>query len=84
MLSPQSAFLVTTQQEEFHHLSRVARKWLSFCATSTASERVFSSCKLALNAKRTKNERDHTGDQVKVIFNLAHCGLTIDEISQST
>lgn len=68
-------------QSEFPNLARVARKWLGVCATSTASERVFSSCGLALNAKRTKLHGTTLEAQVKLKYNLIHCGMSLDDIA---
>lgn len=68
---------------EYPNLARVARKWLGVCATSTASERVFSSCGLALNAKRTKLNGTTLEAQVKLKYNLPYCGMSIDEIAQA-
>lgn len=66
---------------EFPHLSRVARKWLGVCASSTASERVFSSCGLALSAKHTKLKGTTLEAQVKLKYNMPLCGMSIEEIA---
>jgi hypothetical protein len=72
-----------TNRNEYPNLARVAKKWLGVCATSTASERVFSSCGLALNAKRTKLQGTTLEAQVKLKYNLVNCGMSIDDIAQA-
>ncbi|GAX15901.1 hypothetical protein FisN_2Lu388 [Fistulifera solaris] len=70
-------------QKDFPHLSRVARKWLGVCATSTESERVFSSCGVALTAKRAKLKGSTLEAQVKLKYNLPACGMDIEDIAQA-
>lgn len=70
-------------KKEFPNLSRVARKWLGVCATSTASERVFSSCGIALNAKRSRLKGTTLEAQVKLKYNIDEAAMSIDEIAQT-
>lgn len=58
-----------------------ARKWLSVCATSTASERVFSSCGVALTAKRSTLNGSTLKAQILLKNNLRCSGMHVDDIA---
>ena len=61
-------------------LALSARKWLSVCATSTASERVFSSCGVALSAKRSNLNGSTLKAQILLKNNLPCSELHLDDI----
>ena len=61
-------------------LALSAQKWLSVCATSTASERVFSSCGVALSAKRSNLNGSTLKAQILLKNNLPCSELHLDDI----
>lgn len=67
----------------FPNLALTARKWLSVCATSTASERVFSSCGVALTAKRSKMSGSTLQAQILLKNNLPCSDLSIDDMANA-
>lgn len=69
-----------TNKHMFPLLTRTARKWLSVNATSTASERVFSGCGVALTAKRSKMNGSSLKSQIMIKQNMKNICLSLDDI----
>lgn len=64
----------------YPNLARTARKWLSVCATSTASERVFSSRGVSLTAKRSKLRGSTSEAQTLLKKNFPCSDLSMDHL----
>ena len=67
----------------FPYIAKVARKWLCVSATSTASERVFSDCGLAVTAKRSRLTGYALREQILVRRNLKCIHLADEDIIKS-
>ena len=64
----------------FPMLARTARKWLCVNATSTASERVFSGCGIALSAKRSSMNGSTLKSQIMIRQNMKGLNITVDDL----
>ena len=60
-----------------------ARKWLCVPASSTASERVFSHCGVALSAKQASMRGDALMNQVLLKNNLKHMNMNMEDIKKA-
>ena len=70
------------QHINFPRVAAAARKWLCVIATSTASERAFSSCGLARIAKRSRCGRDEQ-HQILVKKNMDAIQMSQDEVCRA-
>ena len=64
----------------FPNVAALARKWLSYPATSVASERVFSSCGLVQTAKRSRLLGKNIRNQVMIQKNLSSLNISMADI----
>ena len=64
----------------FPMLACTARKWLCINATSTASERVFLGCGLALSAKRSSMNGSPLKSQIMIRQNMKGLNITVDDL----
>ena len=64
----------------FSMLARTARKWLCVNATSTASERVFTGCGIALSAKRSSMNGSPLKSQIMIRQNMKGLNITVDDL----
>ena len=64
----------------FPIVGELARRWLCVPATSTPSERVFSDCGVALNAKRSRLDGDVLESQIIVRQNIGKVSITDSDI----
>ena len=64
----------------FPMLACTARKWLCINATSTASERVFLGCGLALSAKRSSMNGSTLKSQIMIRQNMKGLNITVDDL----
>ena len=66
----------------YPNVARLAQKWLSVPATSTASERVFSDCGIAVTAKRSCLTGEAVQNQVLVRRNLKNLEISDEELAK--
>lgn len=67
----------------FPKIAMAARKWLCIPGTSTASERVFSHCGIALSAKRSTMRGDALMNQILLKNNLSSILCTVEDIKKA-